>query len=382
MRVRRYRLLLVVQLAFVFGVLTLPGRAGAAPYPMVVTDMAGRQVTIAMPPQRIALQDGRIALDLAVLERGEPFSHIVVWNNLIRRFSPDFWPVLVARWPAAEKIPDMGFDDNGAVNLEEVIARKPQILIAELRARPVLEQDGTLRTLASLGIPVLFVDNSERPVPDAARSVLLLGKVLNRNARAAEYDDFYEAHLTHLMAAIDKQPRPHPSVFVEALAGQSDAGNCCFTHGDFGWGLLVQAVGARNLGSRLLHTPTGQVSVETLLARQPNILVMTGRSPGGAMPSFGYNTSRESVAQSLERLEARTGLSALHAVQDGRVYGIYHPFYSSAFNIVGLEYLAKFIYPQAFSALDPGQTYATLIARFTTIPATPVLLGLQAPAHG
>src|SRR5580698_7951074 len=154
MRVRRYCLLLFAQLALVFGSFVLPSRASATGYPITVTDMAGRQVTIAQAPQRIALQDGRIALDLAVLERGEPFSHLVVWNNLIRRFSPDLWPVLTARWPAAAKIPDMGFDDNGAVNLEEVIARKPQLLIAELRAQPVLEQDGVMRTLASLGIPV------------------------------------------------------------------------------------------------------------------------------------------------------------------------------------------------------------------------------------
>jgi iron complex transport system substrate-binding protein len=382
MRGRGLPFLLGAPLALLFGGLVLSDRAIAAAYPVTVTDMAGREVTIAWPPQRIALQDGRIALDLAVLQRGAPFSNVVVWNNLVRRFSPDFWPVLAARWPAAAEIPDMGFDDNGAVNLEEVVARKPQILIAELRAQPVLEQDGAMRALASLGVPVLFVDNSEHPVPDAARSVVLLGRVLNRNAEAAAYDDFYQAHLTHLTTVIGSQPAPRPSVFVEALAGQSDAGNCCFTHGDFGWGLLVQAVGAHNLGSTLLHTPTGQISVETLLARQPDVLVMTGRSPGGAMPGFGYGTNSASVTQTLARLEARTGFSALHAVRHGRVYGVYHPFYSSVFNIVGLEYLAKFIYPRAFSSLDPGQTYAALIAQFTTIPATPVLFGLQASARG
>jgi iron complex transport system substrate-binding protein len=375
------RLLVAVMFAALCGGFGWANAATPA-YPVTVTDMAGRQVTITAPPQRIALQDGRVALDLALLDRDHPFARIVVWNNLLRRFSPAFWSVLASHWPAAANIPDMGFDDDGAVNLEEIVARQPQLLIAELRARPVLEQDGTLRTLASLRIPVIFVDDSVHPVPDAALSVTLLGKVLDRRAEAAAYTSFYDAHLARLMAGIAAQPLPHPSVFVEALAGQNGGGSCCFTHGDFGWGLLVQAVGARNLGSSLLHTPSGQVSMETLLARQPEVFVMTGRGPSATMPGFGYGAGRAQVAQRLLALETRPGFAALRAVQNDRVYGIYHPFYSSVFNIVGLEYLAKFIYPAGFPALDPAATYTALISRFTTIPQNPVLLGLQAPALG
>jgi len=167
--------------------LVLPHMARAT---ITVTDMASRQVTLAAPPQRIALQDGRVALDLALLDRAQPFARVVAWNNLLRRFEPNQWSVLVKNWPAAAKIPDMGFDDNGSVNLEELIAARPQLLVAELRARPVLEQQGVMRTLAQLGIPVLFVDDSEHPVPDAARSVTLLGQVLGREAEAKAYVDF------------------------------------------------------------------------------------------------------------------------------------------------------------------------------------------------
>jgi iron complex transport system substrate-binding protein len=372
---------------FIFVACAIAGSAGAADaavpaYPVTVTDMAGRQVTITSPPQRIALQDGRVALDLALLDRKDPFTRVVVWNNLIRRFGPATWSVLVGHWPDAARIPDMGFSDNGAVNVEELVASKPQLLIAELRARPVLEQDGAMRTLASLHIPVVFVDDSVNPVPGAAASVTLLGQVLDRAPEAKAYTDFYNAHLAHLTATIDALPKPHPLVFVEALAGQGGSAGCCFTHGNFGWGLLVQAVGARNLGSTLLRTPAGQVSTETLLARQPDVFVMTGRGPGGPMPGFGYGGDQAQIEQRLRALELRPGFSALNAVQDDRVYGIYHPFYSSVFNIIGLEYLAKFIYPEAFRALDPAATYATLIARFTDIPAEPVQFGLQAPAIG
>ncbi len=350
--------------------------------PVTITDMAGRTVTIPAPPQRIALEDGRVGMDLALLDRANPFQRVVVWNNLIRRSQPDLWAILDKKWPNAAKIPDMGFDDNGAVNLEQLIASKPQLLIAELRAEPVLEQDGAMKALASLGIPVVFVDDSEHPVPNAAKSVLLLGQILGRQPEAQSYYDFYQAHLQALQSVIASQPQPRPDVFVEALAGQSDANDCCFTHGDFGWGLLVQAVGARNLGSSVLHTPSGQVPLETLLSQQPDVIVMTGRGPGTAGPGFGYNADPEAVGQRMEALEARLGFAELNAVQKGRVYGIYHPFYSSVLNIIALEYLAKFIYPTAFPDLDPAKTYSSLITQFTDIPATPALLAMQAPSHG
>jgi iron complex transport system substrate-binding protein len=371
------------RLLFASALLAFPLSAEAASsyYPITVTDMAGRQVTITQPPERIAVQDGRTILDLAVLDKGNPFARVVVWNNLLKRMDTPLWNVLAAKWPAAKAIPDMGFSDDGEVNLEEIIADKPQLLIAELRSRSTLEQEGVMRTLASLHIPVVFIDNTDHPVPDSALSMTLLGKVLDRQNQAKAFTDFYNAHLASLDATIRAIPQPHPTVFVEALAGRNDEDDCCFTHGNFGFGLLVQDVGAVNLGSQLLASPSGTVSMETLLAKQPDVFIMTGHTPGTATaPGLGYDASQAQLDASFKNLENRTGFSSLNAAQDDRVYGLYHAFYTIPYNIVGLEYLAKFIYPKAFQTLDPAQTYNTLITQFTDIPAVPVILGEQAPA--
>lgn len=369
----------LVCLAAAMAVFSIIRPAAAA---ITVTDMAGRVVTINEVPQRIALQDGRVGMDLVLLDRSAPFQRVVVWNNLLRRSQPGFWALMSQKWPQAASIPDMGFDDNGAVNLEELIAAKPQILIAELRARPVLEQQGAMRALAALHIPVVFVDDSEHPVPGAVNSVLLLGKILGKQQEAQAYYDFYQSHYEGLQSVIAKQPEPHPTVFVEALAGQNDANNCCFTHGNFGWGLLVQALGAHNLGSSILHTPSGQITPEALLAAQPDAVIMTGRAPSTAMVPMGFNTSPQQAGARLLALESRPGIAQLNAVKNDRVYGIYHPFYSSVLNIIGLEYLAKFIYPTAFPDLDPGKTYSDILAKFTDLPQAPALFAMQVPTHG
>jgi iron complex transport system substrate-binding protein len=76
--------------------------------------------------------------------------------------------------------------------------------------------------------------------------------VLNRESNAKAYTDFYRQHL-HAIEQKTATITPKATVFVEALAGNSDA--CCFTHGHSGWGGLVEAVGATILARSCCPAP-------------------------------------------------------------------------------------------------------------------------------
>jgi len=136
----------------------------------------------------------------------------------------------------------MGFNDLGQVNLESVLAKQPDLMIAQLRAKPALTQSGVLATLKNLHIPVLFLDDERHPKENTLKSVKVLGNVLNREAEAKAYADFYQQRWQAIQQKIAKVQHP-PTVFIEPIAGNSD--NCCFTHGHNGWGALVEAVGGK-----------------------------------------------------------------------------------------------------------------------------------------
>lgn len=53
----------------------------AAQYPLTVTDLDGRAITLQHEPQRIILQDGRDIMAMALLDRDNPFRRVVAWNN-------------------------------------------------------------------------------------------------------------------------------------------------------------------------------------------------------------------------------------------------------------------------------------------------------------
>jgi len=109
----------------------------ATSYPLTVTDMTGQKVTIHKAPQRLILQDGRDVLALAVLDKANPFQHVVAWNNLLKKTDSGTWDMLKSKWPESAKILDMGFNDKGQVDLETVIAKKPDLMIAQVRLKYV-----------------------------------------------------------------------------------------------------------------------------------------------------------------------------------------------------------------------------------------------------
>ncbi|WP_376775541.1 ABC transporter substrate-binding protein [Candidatus Sodalis endolongispinus] len=364
-----------IKMIITVGALCAAANCLASTYPLTLTDMDGQTLTLTKEPAHVILQDGRDILSLALLDRENPFRRVVAWNNLPKKQDVETWQSLKKTWPAAGDIIDMGFNDQGQVNLESVIAQKPDLMIAQLRAKPALEQTGVISNLQQLGIPVLFIDYELHPAQNTAASITLLGKALNQEARAAEYTAFYQQRFAHIQQTINNI-EIKPTVFIEPIAGNSD--NCCFTHGHNGWGGLVESVGAHNIGSDLLPGASGFVSLEKIIAMKPDAYIMTGskRSNNNILP-FGYGVSHEQVGAVFNRLIHRTGLDAIAPVKAGAVFGVYHHFYNHPYNIIGMEILAKDLYPQALPSLDPLAYYHHIITTFTHIPDAPITLSYQ-----
>jgi iron complex transport system substrate-binding protein len=356
--------------------------AWATEYPVTVTDLAGREVVIAAEPQRIVVQDGRDLFALALLDRDDPLRRIVAWNNIISRSDPQTWAVFESTWPeSAARAVDMKFGDEGQVNLEEVAAAKPDLLVFQVRVRQALEDADLFDRFASLGIPIVLIDTELEPAQNAPRTVSLLGKVLDRETEAKEYTDFYAARLAEIEAAISGVEKPQ--VFVEAKAGQKGLESCCFTHGDVYWGKLVTAAGGVNQGSALVKGRTGDVTLETVIGSAPDVYVMTGSpftNDGSISPPFGFGADPAQVQAALATLETRKGFELIKAVREERVVGLYHQLYASALNVYAIEYLAKAFYPEQMQAFDPDADLRRIIADFTGLPDdVPVVFGARAP---
>lgn len=354
-----------------------PLLAQAESWPVTVKDLDNRTVTVEHEPQRIILQDGRDIFALALLERDNPFSRVVAWNNLPKKQDTETWNVLKRKWPEAEKILDMKFSDQGNVDLETVISRQPDLMIAQLRAKPSLVQTGVLAQLEALHIPVIFVDYELHPVENTLPSIALLGKVMGQTGRAQAYIDFYQQRLDRIhqrLATVSKKPL----VFIEPIAGVGGLDNgCCFTHARNGWGGLVEAAGGTNIGSQLLPGASGNIAVEKIISLNPDYYLMTGSKrpgKGTAIIPFGYNVPVHDVSAAFNALLTRQGVASIPAVAQGHTGALYHHFYNNPYNIVAIETLSKIFYPTLFKDVDPLADYHAIIKNFTHIPDDNIIL--------
>ena len=343
-------------------------------YPRTVVDLAGREVRIEAPPTRILLQDSNDLLAMAILERQDPLARVAAFNNNLRGSDPSLWQLIVQRWPEAADVPLLDFSSGGEVDIERIIRLHPDLLVVRLEARPAVESSVLDDLLQRLGIPLIYVDSQDDPLRNVPRSLLVMGQALDREEPAQAYVDAYQARLLELQQR--SLPQPKPRVFIEARAGQAGSGACCHTQGDKGWGALVNALGATNLGSQLLLGDSGDVALELLIRSKPDHYVMTGtqrlRNGVGALP-FGYNADAGAVQAHMQRLAQRPGFARVLQPSQPCLHGLYHQFYNSLFNVIGVEYLATRFWPQGFSDIDPDASYRAWVARFTELPDAPLI---------
>lgn len=365
--------------------------AAWAGYPRTVTDLAGRSVLLPAPPQRIFLQNGNHLMVLALLEREDPFARLAGWVNSLGSSDPTLWALLRQRWPHAAAVPTLRLDADVQADIEGLLALKPDLLVLDLSKKAQADSGPLPRVAERLGIPILYADISRDPVGNVPRTVALLGQVLDRAQRAADYNAFYAERLAALQARRPAGPRP--LVFLEARAGSHGMDVCCRTQGLTSWGMLIAAAGGENLGSRLLRGSSGEVAPETLMRSKPDLYLMTGtQRPGrstGTVP-FGYHADPAAIRAGMAALMARPGLALTARSPQACVRALTHQFYDHPLNIVGLQYLARALFPAQHADLDPAATYREAVRRFTTLPDAPFVFeasrrwdgaGCEAPAE-
>lgn len=74
--------------------------------PVTITDIAGRNVTVDAPVDRVILGEGRQIFFAAVLDGENPFARVVGWRDDLRQASPDSYDAYADKsrsWPTSRR---------------------------------------------------------------------------------------------------------------------------------------------------------------------------------------------------------------------------------------------------------------------------------------
>ncbi|WP_321955135.1 ABC transporter substrate-binding protein [Paraburkholderia bannensis] len=344
--------------------------AAAAAAPLTVTDLAGRTVKIPANPRRILLGESRLLSAVALLEGQKPLARIVGWQGDLPTMDPQTYDAYARKFPEIRTIPLIGKATEDSISDEKALALKPDVAIFSVAGHGPSRYNALVKQLEATGTTVVFIDFRVHPLQNTLPSIKLLGEVLHREPQADAYIQFYQQHLAAVENVVKTIPQnQRPKVFVDMLAGVWDAG-CCHTAGKGNFGEFVDAAGGRNIAAGLLPGVLGDISMEQVIASQPDVYIATGSrtKPGLASLRVGALTSEHDAQASLAQLVARPGFDTIKAIHDGRVHGISHNYYDSPYNIVAIEAFAKWFYPQQFKSLNVQATQDELYRRFLAVP--------------
>ncbi|GAB5507991.1 MAG: hypothetical protein Rhirs2KO_31540 [Rhizobiaceae bacterium] len=157
---------------------------------ITVTDIAGREVAVRTPVQRMLLGEGRQLYLIASLEPDNPLARIVAWRDDLIEADPATYEQYREAFPELAELTSFKGQEDSLIDIESAIIQKPDVVLLNLEAMRANEDAKYIEKLAKLDIPVLYVDFRHHPLENTEPTIRLLGEIMGRQQRAEEIIGF------------------------------------------------------------------------------------------------------------------------------------------------------------------------------------------------
>lgn len=289
---------------------TAPAAHAAAPttYPLTVVDDSGVSATFKAPPQRIvSLNPGYTEIVFALGAGGR-----VVAVDTYSEYPPE---------AAAVK---QRLNSYPTVSVETVVGLKPDLVLS------LVESDQAVAQIRQQGIPVLKL--FPKDFDATVNTITRLGQILDAADQADAITAGMDTRRDAVVAAVADAPRP--TVYEELDATDPSKPFAAGPNGFYGQ--LIDLAGGTNVFADL-PSDFGQVSAESVIERNPDVILLT-------------DADLPLNPQSPELVAARPGWDTVTAVQNGAIYPVPGPLVATPGPrlIDGLEAIAAALHPDRF----------------------------------
>ena len=310
--------------------------AGNVTQSIVIEDAFGREMTVKIPVQRI------VVLNSDVLEVLRSLGARDLVKGVYSEIDKDgaFFQEFLDR-------PRVGSWRNA--NAELIADLNPDIVIA-YENNPGTELE---KQLSPFGIQVIRLNFYK--LGTIVREVTTLGRIIGREQQGLLLAAWYGEKLNAVRKRLDTV-KERPMVYVESYSAFHTAGP-----GSGGHDMCVYA-GGKNLADEF-KVPYSEITSEWVISKQPDVIFKTwawGNGFGRKDNKF-FNAVRDEMA-------ARPSWNLIQAVKKGRVHVLDSSIWTGPRAVIGVAYMAKWIYPDLFNDLDPEQIHREYLESFQGIP--------------
>lgn len=252
-------------------------------WPLEVVDGFGRQVVIARPPRRIvALAPSNTELLFAVGAGDRAIARTTVCN----------YP------PEAEALPVIGGMMPKGINLEAIVALRPDLVLATCGV-----QEPIIAPIERLGLPIVALDADD--FVGVARNIRLVGRLTDHPTEGEQLADQFLGRIEAVRRRVATRTTPSPRVlYLVSEDPLMTAGPKTFIS------QMIEAAGGVNVfGDVTARYP--KPSEEEILARAPDVVLTSMGS---------MNAGQTDEATRRVRIGSRPGWGQIPAVRSGRIF--------------------------------------------------------------
>lgn len=284
---------------------------------ILITDSAGKNYSYQQPVQRIVVLNAAAAEMLISIGAGDKIVGVADFVVAIQTH-----PYLISHLSNATRVGDFMTPD-----VETIISLHPDVVITYANSR-----HRNLDKMLAANISVLHF-TSYRPV-EVASDARTLGRLTGHNEGAERYARFVEKNL----ALIDKRVRNFSEEEKTRIYFEGSDYNACGP-GSSG-GEIISPLPVKNVAENITSDKV-RVNAEWILEQDPDVII---KSVQGGCKNFS------SIKKDMSD---RPGFSSLKAVRNNKVYCLSPVLVSTPRSVVGSLYVAKALYPDLFSDIDP-----------------------------
>lgn len=281
--------------------------AGESLYPLTLTDMAGRSVTVPAKPERLV--SGYYISTSALIALGLEDSLVGIEAKANKR------AIYKLAAPQLMDLPSVGTAKE--FDLEGCIALKPDLVILPMKLKEAAKK------LEELGIPALLVSPESRE--DLAQMITLLAEATGLPAQGKALLDFTDVQVKALEAVSQLENRP--TVYMAGNSSLlSTAGSKMYQND------LITLAGGINVAAAIEDTGWAEIDYEQLLTWNPDYILLAS-----------------DASYSVEDVLSDPNLKGMQAVESKQVYRL--PSHIEAWDspvpgtILGSVWIANVLHP-------------------------------------
>ncbi|MPW24953.1 ABC transporter substrate-binding protein [Alkalibaculum sp. M08DMB] len=329
---------------------------------ITITDVKNREVTINLPISSYAISTMDV-IDYIIPLKGEDAFNMLVGSGQdggggIQKYEELYAPII---GDYAEHLGQIS-DHNSPFDLEMILSMDPDVIIvnsAMAAHRYALEVEDLL---SEAGIEIVLIDvPGEKMDKSVQQTMKLLGQIFQEEEKATEVSDFVDKQYELIASKNLAQRKDKPTVYYEK-SGYSEIYGSTATS-DSGWGFPIAIAGGDNIADEiLLDTASSSGSSNTLdpeyvIKADPDYIFLSGINDGW------LDSLRETSPYGFDIIN-RTGWINLKAVNNGNLYEFAHATNRSIYAFYPCLEMAKILYPDEFSDIDPEEILNEFFDKF------------------